>query len=521
MLPTIQLPKIETGPFNFTGKEPPRTERPSIAKPSPANWQDRIPLIYSDYLWYDFSQPHTELWQWGSSIDIDSAPPPFVALWARDRGKSTHAEILISDLAARGKRKYCMYVCETQTQADKHVSTIARILESSAMLEYFPDVGKPRLSTNGNRTWNRQMLTAENGFSVEAIGLDKAVRGHKIDWTRPDLIIFDDIDGKHDTEAATKKKEGTITSSILPAGAHNCAILFAQNLIHYDSIAHRLSKKPNESGAADYLTNRIISGPHKAVENLEYKFQQQEDDSYRWVITNGRSLWQGFTIEVCENELNRSGPTSYEIESQHEVDTDNPNALLTTEQINSTRVTGHPDLYRIGIGVDPSGGAGQCGIVAGGLARMGREVHGYTLGDFSTPMGASSLTWGEAVLRAYYSLGADVIFVERNFGGDMAANTIRTAVLRNEAGHIILEGKHVKIQEVNASRGKAVRAEPVATSFELGRIHHVGYFAELQKEWTKWVPGEGDSPNRLDAEVWLWTGLELIEGAGKKTAGIL
>lgn len=520
MLPKINLPTINTGPFAY-GERKEVAERPFVTKTPPAKWQDRIPLIYSDYLWHNFSQPHIELWQWGSAIQVGSAPSPFIALWPRGRGKSSHAEILVSDLGAREKRRYCMYVSETQDQADKHVATISHILESQQIAEHYPNVGTPRLGKNGSRTWNRQMLIAANGFTVEAIGLDKAIRGHKIDWIRPDLIVFDDIDAKHDTEHAVKKKQGTITSSIIQAGAENCAVLFAQNLIHHDSIAHRLSKLPNEPGGADYLTNRIISGPYPAVEDLQYEFQQQDDDSYRWVITGGKSLWEGFTIEVCENELNRSGPTSYEIESQHEIDTDDPNALLTTEQINATRVSSHPDLHRIGIGVDPSGGAGQCGIVAGGIARMGRELHGYTLGDFSTPYGTSSLDWSVAVLRAYYSLGADVIFVERNFGGDMAANTIRTAVLRDDKGNVILRGKDVKIQEVNASRGKAVRAEPVATTFELGRCHHVGYLPELQKEWTKWVPGEEPSPNRLDAEVWLWTGLELIESAGKKTAGIL
>lgn len=477
---------------------------------APANWQDRIPLIYSNYIWHEFSDPHIELWQWGSQIEIDDSPNPFVAIWSRNRGKSTHAEIMVADLGARGKRRYCMYVSETQTQSDKHVATIAHLLESSEMEEYFPNVGQPKLGRNGSRTWNRQMLTASNGFTVEAIGLDKAVRGHKIDWTRPDMIVFDDIDGKHDTEHATNKKQETITASIIQAGAENCAVLFVQNLIHQNSIAHRLSKKPNEPDAADYLTNRIISGPYPAIEDLEYEFQQQDNHSYRWKITNGRSLWRGFTIEVCENELNRSGPTSYEIESQHEIDTDDPNALLTTEIFNATRVSSHPDLYRIGVGVDPSGGAGQCGIVAGGISKLGREAHGYTLGDYSTPIGTSSLDWAVAVLRAYYSLGADVVFVERNFGGDMAANTIRTAELKNETGHVILRGRDVKIIEVNASRGKAVRAEPVAALFELGKCHHVGYLPELQKEWTKWVPGDA-SPNRIDAEVWLWTGLELIE----------
>jgi hypothetical protein len=518
MLPTIQLPRISTGPFVYGDN---RDERPYSSLDAPADWRERIPLIYNQYLWYKFSQPHNELWQWAASIDIDSAPPPFIALWSRNRGKSTHAEIVVADLGARQKRRYCMYVSETQAQADKHVATIARILESDNVAEYYPEVSQPRLGRNGSRTWNRQMLTADNGLTVEAVGLDKAVRGHKIDWSRPDLIIFDDIDGKHDTQKATNKKEATTTASIIQAGAENCAVLFVQNLIHDDSIAHRLSKNPNEPGGADYLTNRIISGPYPAVEGLAYEFVQQDDGSYRWKITGGKSLWEGFTIKVCENELNSSGPTSYEIESQHEIDTDDPNALLTTDQINATRVSSHPDLYRIGIGVDPSGGAGQCGIVAGGLAKLGRETHGFTIADNSTPMGTSSLDWAVAVLRTYYSLGADVIFVERNFGGDMAANTIRTAVLRNEQGHVILEGKHVKIVEVNASRGKAVRAEPVATLFELGKMHHVGYFPELQKEWTRWIPGEGDSPNRLDAEVWMCTGLGLVESADKKTASIL
>lgn len=477
----------------------------------PDNWQDRLIAMYPNYFWHPFSPPHAELWDWANDIELDSTPRPFIAVWPRNRGKSTNGEVLAADLGAREKRKYCLYVCQTQDQADKHVQTIKGALESESVTKYAPKVGNPKVGKHGSRTWRREIMTADNGYTVEAAGLDKAIRGQKIDWTRPDLIIFDDIDHKHDTEAAVEKKQGTITTSILAAGASNCAVVFLQNLIHDDSIAHRLSKKPGEKGAADYLTNRLISGPHKAMDGLKYKLESNEETGeIKWIITEGESLWDGFTIEICEHEINREGPTAFELESQHEVDTDNPDALLTTTVLNATRVSSHPDFIRAGVAVDPSGGAGQCGIIGGGVAKIGKELHGYTVIDFSTPKGTESSKWGIEVLRAYHSIGADMIYVETNFGGDMAVNTIRTARLLDSKGNVLVDGALVPIQTVNASRGKEVRAQPVSSLFQLGRWHHVGRFIELEKQWTKWIPGDKPSPDRLDAEVWLATGMGLI-----------
>jgi hypothetical protein len=410
-----------------------------------------------------------------------------------------------ADTGARGVRKYGLYICETQDQADKHVATIQHMIESQNVTKYYPAVGRPQIGKNGNRSWSRSIMTADNGWTVEAIGLNKAIRGQKIDWARPDWAVFDDIDAKHDTENAVKKKIETITTSILPALASHAAVLFLQNLIHSQSIATMLSKLPNEDGAAQFLTDRIISGPYKAVEGLSYEMQQTGEGLFRWVITAGRSLWAGFSIEVCENEINTVGPASFELESQHEVDADDPNALLTTAIIDATRVSAHPDLHGLGVAVDPSGGTGQCGIIGGGIARLGNELHGYTIADASTPEGTSSAKWAEASLGLYNAIGADCIIVEKNVGGDMVANTIRTAVLKDNTGKVILEGKNIKIVEVSASRGKEVRAQPVSSLFELGKWHHVGRFPELQKQWTQWVPGTKPSPDRLDAEVWLAT----------------
>lgn len=484
----------------------------------PDTWQARLRSMFPAYIWHDFSQPHIDLWEWADAIEQTSSPQPFVAVWPRNRGKSTMGEMATADTGARGIRTYGLYVSETQDQADKHVSTIQHMVESQNVAKYFPAVGRPQVGKNGNRSWRRSIMTADNGWTVEAIGLNKAVRGQKIDWARPDWVVFDDIDAKHDTENAVQKKIETITTSILPALAPHAAVLFLQNLIHRQSIATMLCKKPNEEGAAQFLTDRIVSGPFKAVEGLVYELRQLNEGMFRWKVTAGRSLWLGFDLSVCEDEINTVGPDAFELESQHEVDADIPGALLTTAVLDACRVSSHPDLITVAVGVDPTGGAGQVGIVAGGVAMVGREKHGYTIADHSTPPGTGASTWAIAVLKCYNAVGADMILVEDNFGGDMVENTIRTAKLEDEiAGDVLVDGRIVPIVRVHASRGKEVRAQPVASLFQTALWHHVGRFTELQKQWTQWLPGTKPSPDRLDAEVWVAT--KLLVGSHEPPAG--
>jgi phage terminase large subunit-like protein len=70
---------------------------------------------------------------------------------------------------------------------------------------------------------------------------------------------------------------------------------------------------------------------------------------------------------------------------------------------------------------------------------------------------------------------------------------------------------------VTASRGKAVRAEPVSALYEEGKVRHVGYFRELEEELSGFSSmgyvGE-HSPNRADALIWAITAL--FPGATKK-----
>lgn len=503
---TLELPKVNTGAFHFGAA------RSSGTKPIPADWRKRVPALFARYFWFPFSEPHAELWSWENAIGPQTTPRPFVAIWPRGRGKSTTTEAVVADLAIRKARTYCLYVCSTQDQADKHVATIARMLESDDVAQYAPTIGTPQVSQNGNRSWNRKMVTTATGFTVEAIGLDKAVRGQKIDWARPDLIVFDDIDEAEDSEETVAKKERTMTGSVIPAGATNCAVLFVQNKIHAKSIATKLARSPNEAEAATYLMERIVSGPYQAVDGLQYE-QVQDGDLWRWQITAGESLWDGFSLDLCQNEINLYGPNAFERESQHDVDGDKEGALLMQADFDRTRKTIDqlPDLARIAIGVDPPGGVTECGIVCVGKAKIGNDWHGFTIDDASSRKGARSEEWALDVLKCYDRNKADVIFVEANYGGDMARGNISQAKWVDDDGKVIVDGSKVKIEMVNATRGKIIRAEPVATVFQQGRGHHAGAFALLEKEWRQYVPGDKNSPNRLDAEVWAYTGLNLLE----------
>jgi len=145
------------------------------------------------------------------------------------------------------------------------------------------------------------------------------------------------------------------------------------------------------------------------------------------------------------------------------------------------------DLARVVIGVDPPGGATECGIV---IAAKGRNGQYYVLDDRS--LRASPDRWAEAVLDGYADAGADRVLGEKNYGGDMVESTIRQAATAR--------GVSMSFKAVSATRGKAVRAEPIAAMFEQGRVHLVGTLPRLEDEMCGWVPGQSAaSPNRMDA----------------------
>jgi len=151
-----------------------------------------------------------------------------------------------------------------------------------------------------------------------------------------------------------------------------------------------------------------------------------------------------------------------------------------------------PPLLRIIVSVDPAGTANkrsdETGIIVIGI---GYDKNLYVLHDSTDKY--SPAAWGSQANGDHDDFSADCIVAEKNYGADMVRY-----VLEN-AGH-----KGARIKEVNSRRGKAIRAEPIVALYEKKRVFHVGErgdLAELEDELTTWVPGEGDSPNRLDALV--------------------
>jgi phage terminase large subunit-like protein len=169
-------------------------------------------------------------------------------------------------------------------------------------------------------------------------------------------------------------------------------------------------------------------------------------------------------------------------------------ALWTREMIENARVVNAPPLIRIVVAIDPavtsSATSDETGIVAAGVATNGDY---YVLDDKS--LRASPDTWARQAVELYHKHKADKIVAETNNGGDMVIMLLRQV------------DTSIAVQKVTATRGKQLRAEPISSIYEQGRVHHVGYFAELETQMCEWTPASNESPDRLDALVWALTEL--------------
>lgn len=191
-------------------------------------------------------------------------------------------------------------------------------------------------------------------------------------------------------------------------------------------------------------------------------------------------------------------------ELEGELIDDRADALFRREDIEARRAAAAPALVRIVVAVDPPAAstrsADACGIVAVG---KGEDGLAYVLADRSAA-GLRPAEWAARAVGLYRALDADALVAEVNQGGDMVAAVIREV----DAG--------VPVRPVRATRGKYVRAEPVAALYAQGRVRHVGTLPELEDELADFGPdglSSGRSPDRLDALVWAVTTL-MLEGRG-------
>jgi phage terminase large subunit-like protein len=193
-----------------------------------------------------------------------------------------------------------------------------------------------------------------------------------------------------------------------------------------------------------------------------------------------------------------------------EVLEDVPGALWVLATIEAARARRQDewDLVRVVTAIDPAVTSGEdsdeTGIVTAGVSESGwcphcgpitNGPHAVILADDTVK--TSPDAWCRRAVDALELWKGDRVIGETNNGGDLIETVLRTV------------DSSVPYRKVTATRGKRLRAEPVAALYEQGRVHHAGGFPELEDQQCSWTPDSSGSPDRLDALVWALTDLLL------------
>lgn len=272
-----------------------------------------------------FAPFHLEFWAWywevrrkllaGESLTLEEMTA--LLIWGRGMAKSSSAEWAAIAEGALDSSGFVMYVSGTEKQAKEHVAAIKGRLESSLVASYYPSLSKPEIGTHGyQRGWRQDYLATSSGWGIVPVGLDQGIRGGRKDDVRFSLIILDDIDDIDDSPAVVEKKLNTISRTILPAGDSRTIVLFAQNLIHEDSVLNQIYTR-----RSDVLSDRLEFGPYKSFERVNLDTHPTIPGKY--VIRDGAvPTWPHLNIEDARLFLSRSGRSGFLAEYQHDFSRD-------------------------------------------------------------------------------------------------------------------------------------------------------------------------------------------------------
>lgn len=435
-----------------------------------------------------FAEHHKDMLDWAWEIEHGKPLRPFVAIWPRGGGKTALAMMVIISLLCRSKRSYILYCTRTQSRTDERVLGIgSTLVENGIIARDFPGLCDRAVSRFGHsKGWRRNRLVTTSGAMIDGVGLDVAIRGITFEGKRPDLIVIDDIDAATDTKNRIEKNIRTLTDAIFPCGDESAAVLAVQNLSVYDGVFYRLAH-----GNAEYLLNRQVSGPIPAIYDLKVSRERSDNGTIATKIVGGTPSWpecQG--IEECQHRINTFTHKTFLTEMQHEVHRIG-SFLFRQSIIDRFRVEKWPKdgFVEVAVGIDPSGGKAEIGIIAAGLAGDGRA---YVLEDTTQPASLGARNWycKSASITAKYN---GIAVAEKNFGGNMVTTGIMD--------YAQMMGMDIRIITISSAIRKTLRAAPIAARYEDGYVSHVGNFPDLEQEMTTWTEGSDPSPNRVDALV--------------------
>lgn len=478
------------------------TPQASFLKSKENDWLKWILFFFPEIVTYPPGEHHVEFWNWVSAIERAKRPRPWISIWPRGGAKSVSVELALAYIAARRRRKYFVYVSDSQDRADAHVQAIADVLESPEFGIWYPDLSDRAVGKFGNwKGWRRNRLHTKAGFIVDALGLDVASRGMKVGTTRPDGLVLDDIDDSNDSAETTQRKIDALTRRILPATTNDAVIIGIQNLIHANSMFAQLV-----DGRAQFLSDAIISGPIPALENFEYAtITDPETKRPKTVIMKGTPTWKGLDRNACQNEITKDGISVFLSELQHVV----PEATggmfdsVTFRHVSPDDV---PPLDKIVCWVDPAvtsnDDSDAMGVQIDGIARDGIMYRLFSWEKRATPLEALKL----AITKAE-EYGAVYVGIETDQGGDTWSSVFREA--RDNLGP---QYHHLTMRSAKAGQGygsKVHRASQMLSDYERHLIvhvegtHHVLEAALIRFPATK-------PYDLVDAAQWSWRDLRRL-----------
>lgn len=288
-------------------------------------WPVWTQLLAPGFVSSEFADAHYLMWDWWRKVDRGQPPPPLAAAMFRGGAKSATAVLMTVGVALGRLRDYALYVHAVKEKAQDEVGAMSELLQSDRVARTFPDTAAAYVTRSGQQRDNRiERFRNQAGFTIDAFGMDQALRGRRMDEDRPGWIILDDLEDHRDSPYITRKKQTTVTSTIIPAGSPDVAIVFVQNLIHPRSMMSAVA-----GGSLELLANRVMVGPVEAIRGLTYaersdaELDQLEvagEDRRRWKVTGGIPAWGRYGLDVAERELNLMGAAAFEREKQHNFD---------------------------------------------------------------------------------------------------------------------------------------------------------------------------------------------------------
>jgi len=341
-----------------------------------------------------------------------------------------------------------LYAAPTQEQVGRFWATVTRALHEPIKLGYFKkDESEHYIELHGTE----QRLKSKTAWNADSLRGDYA-----------DKLIFDEW------QLVNEDAWGLVGAPMLLDTDGDAVFIYTP-----PSLRSRSVSKAND--------------PQHAAKLFKKAQELQNGGSTRWAVFHFTSMDNPYLSRDALGEISQDmTDLAYRMEILAEDVNEAPGALWTRKSIEDNRVQVCPECQKIVVALDPSttSEGDEAGIIVTGKAGN----HGYVIDD-NTIQG-SPLVWAKAAVEAYRKHSANLIVAEKNQGGEMVELTIHQV------------DPDVPVKLVHASRGKQVRAEPISAKAEKGQIHHVGSFPALEDELCLWIPGEGDSPNRLDAMVW-------------------